>query len=475
MKLVKTFFLFVPLFGLFTMNANGQTNKNKYEAAWKKVEELFRKRLPQSALSEVKKIYQLAKKERQDAQVIKSLVYMTGLQSENRENNEIFSINEIEKEIAGSKEPVSSILNSLLAEMYWNYYQQNRWDMYNRTKTAYFKKDDIATWGTDDFHKKIGELYLKSITEEKLLQQTRLEPFDAIIIKGNVRHLRPTLYDLLAHRALSYFENDERDIAKPAYAFEINQANAFDPAPDFVKHKFTTRDSLSLQHKALLTWQKLIAFHLNDAKPDALIDADLQRIEFVRQKSVHPDKDKLYFNSIDQIARKYGNLPAASQAWYLLAVYYNNKADTYKPYGDTTHRFDRLKAKEICERIVAQKDSSEGKINCYNLLNQVNSKSLHFSVEKVNVPGQPFRSLVKYRNFTTLYLRIIKADQKLKDLLINQYDEKYWSVLTAATPLKSWQQSLPATNDLQQHSVEIKVDGLPNGEYVMLASTEKEF
>ena len=42
--------------------------------------------------TEVKKIYQLAKKEKQDAQVIKSLVYMTGLQTENREDNEVFSI-----------------------------------------------------------------------------------------------------------------------------------------------------------------------------------------------------------------------------------------------------------------------------------------------------------------------------------------------------------------------------------------------
>ncbi len=194
-----------------------------------------------------------------------------------------------------------------------------------------------------------------SIKNEKLLQQTKLEPYDAIIIKGNVRHLRPTLFDLLAHRALSYFENDERDIKKPAYAFEIDQASAFDPAADFVTRKFITKDSLSLQHKALLIYQKLIAFHLNDAKPDALIDVDIQRIEFVKNKSVHPDKDQLYFNAINHIAHQYENLPAASQAWYLMAAYYEEKAGEYKPYGDATHRFDRIKAKEICERVLSTK------------------------------------------------------------------------------------------------------------------------
>ena len=55
-----------------------------------------------------------------------------------------------------------------------------------------------------------------------------------IIVKGNTRNIRPTLYDLLAHRAIEYFNNDERDIKKPAYAFEIDQASAFDPAADFI-------------------------------------------------------------------------------------------------------------------------------------------------------------------------------------------------------------------------------------------------
>src|SRR5690606_16207259 len=124
--------IFAALFSLFTMNADSQPVKT-YDAAWKRVEDFVKKNLPKSASAEVKKIYELAKKEKQDAQVIKSLVYLSFLQSENREDNQVTSIAEFEKEIASSKEPVRSILNSLLAEMYWNYYQQNRWELYNRT------------------------------------------------------------------------------------------------------------------------------------------------------------------------------------------------------------------------------------------------------------------------------------------------------------------------------------------------------
>ncbi len=460
---------------LLSFTSPAQAPVTPYQKEWKQVNELVIKQLPKSALEQVKKIYQLAKKQKQDAQVIKTLVYMTGLQAENTENAEAKSIADMEREIATSSEPAKSILNSLLAEMYWNYYQRQRWQFYNRTQTQKFKKEDISTWTADDFHKRIGELFLSSIKNATLLQQTELEPYDAIIIKGNVRHLRPTLFDLLAHRALQYFKNDERDITRPAYAFEINDAAAFDPAANFIHHKFITKDSLSLDYKALLLYQQLISFHLNDAIPDALIDVDIERIEFANDKGVQENKKDLYFAALNQIVNQYQNLPAASQAWYLIARKYNDDGESYQPYGDTTHRYDKVKAKEICEKILAQKDSSEGKINCYNLLHEINKKDLQFSVEKVNIPGQPFRVLIQYRNFSDLHLRLVKADEKLKNEIDNHDDEKFWNKLIGAPVLRGWDQGLPVTNDLQKHAAEIKIDALPPGDYVLLVSAGKDF
>ncbi len=439
-SLYRPYFICLLFISLITMSASSQQPVKNYTAEWKKVENFKEKGLPKSALEEVKKIYALAKKDKQEAQLIKSLVYMATLQNENREDNEYISMTEIEKEIQEGqkgKETANAILKSLLAEMYWNYFQNNRWKLYDRTHTDKYSKADPATWDINDFHKRITELYLQSIQPEGILQQTKLTAYEAIIIKGNMRQLRPTLYDLLAHRALLYFQNDERDITKPAYAFEINTASAFDPASDFVKRKFPTKDSSSLQHKAILIYQQLISLHLRDAKPDALLDADLLRLAFVKSKSTHPDKDQLYFNSINHIANQYGNSPAAAQAWYLLAAYYNEKATEYRPYGDSTHRFNKLKAKEICEKILLQKDSSEGRINCYNLLKEIKKKSFQFSLEKVNVPGQPFRSLVKYNNITNLHFRLIRMTEDLKKQLEEQYSNKYWPALINAKVEKS--------------------------------------
>lgn len=473
--------LTVTLFFMSSTDSLGQSSRPPYEKEWKKVEEFVKKQLPQSALTEVKKIKALAIKDRAEAQQLKCLIFMAGLQTELQEDNKQQAIIDLEKELPGASPTAKAILQSLQAELYWQKYQELRWRLYDRSNTVDFKKDDINTWTADDFHKKITALYLQSVSQEKLLQATKLEPYDAILLKGNSRYLRPTLWDLLAHRALEYFKNDERNISKPAYAFEINQAAAMDPAADFVHRKFTTPDSLSLEHKALLLYQKLIAFHLNDAKPDALIDVDLDRLSYVRSHSVHEDKDEQYFLAVNHVAHQYNNLPAAAQAWYLVAAYYQEQGNSYEPLGDTTHRYSLMKAKEICQQVLnnplekGSKDSSEGFVNAYNLLQQLNLPSLQLKLEGVNVPGQPFRSLISYKNISTLHLRLVKATKALRDQFENSYDEKYWTTLLGAPAVRSWSQSLPATNDLQEHATEIKVDALEPGQYFLLAGSAADF
>lgn len=446
-----------------------------YSEEWKKVKSLSEQRLPKSALAEVNRIYTMAKKDGQDAQVIKALTWRLSLQEETRERNDSASIRDLEKEISGAKAPAKQILTSLLADIYLNYYYSHRWQLLSRSETTGLVKDDIATWSIDDFHRKIGELFLASLANERLLKATSLAPFDAIITKGNVRHLRPTLFDLLAHRALGYFMSDERDITRPAYAFEIEQESAFLPAAAFAKASITTQDSLSLQFHALKLFQQLIAFHLTDKKPDALLDADIARLQFVYNESVHPEKERLYVEALEQLTSRYGNLPAASQAWYLLAAYYEGKAASFKPYGDSTHQFSRLKAREICQRVIAQKDSSEGKINCINLLASIEESSFEFSLEKVNSPTLPFRGLVEYRNVSQLFFRIIPVNEALKKKIGPYANYEFWEAVLSVAATRSWQQPLPQTNDLQEHRVEVKIDGLPAGEYMLLASSDNNF
>ncbi|MBE9465133.1 alpha-2-macroglobulin [Dyadobacter subterraneus] len=468
-------FSFIVILCFFSKTIRSQNLVKTYEVQWKNVANYTDKGLSQSALAEVKKIYQLAKKENQEAQIIKAVVYMIDLQSENRENAEIISIQELEKEINSNKEPAKSILTSLLAKKYYQYYQQIRWQLYNRTATQEFKKEDIATWTTEDFHQKISSLYLRSISQEKLLKQTALEGYNAIITKGNVRKLRPTLYDLLAQEALAYFSTDERNIKKPTYSFEINSASAYDPAADFIHRKFETKDTTSLEFYTLKLYQKLIAFHINDKTADALIDIDLQRLQYVKQKSVHPDSDELYFMSVRHLADQYQNTPAAAQAWYLTALWHYENGVGYQANQDTTNRLEKVKAIEICNKIIKQNSKTEGGVNALNLMQTIQRKSLQYTTENVNIPEKPFRMLVEYQNINRLYLRIIRSTEEMKIKISFGLSPENLHLFTTATSIRSWEQNLPDTKDYQEHSLEIKVDALPVGEYFILVADNPIF
>jgi uncharacterized protein YfaS (alpha-2-macroglobulin family) len=457
--------------------ANAQQKMKMYEKEWKQVDSFIQKAgLTESALTAVSNIYSLAKKEGNDAQVIKALLYRAELQQYKEEEAVKKNILELETEIAASKDPVKSVLQSVTAQKYWTWFQQHRWQLYNRTQTVNFQKDDLATWSTEDFHKKIGELYLASLSNEKQLQQTKLEPLDAVIIKGNVRHLRPTLFDLLAHRALDYFRNNERNIKKAADAFEIDDEAAFADAKQFMGHKFNTSDSFSLQFKALQLYQRLLQFHAGDAKPDAFIDVDLARLEYVHSNAVMEDKEALYIKALEQIGNKYQFIPSATQAWYLLAQWHVTQANQYDSEHGDAFRDEYLKAMSICDKVIIQKDSSEGKLNCQNLVREITRIELNLETEKVNVPGQAFRTLLTWRNFTQLSFRIVKMDAKTRDAVgTNAWDDEYWKKLMKLPAVKSFSQNLPDTKDYQKHSVELKVDALPVGAYAIIASVGEGF
>ena len=434
------------------------------------------KELTKSALEQVNKIYEAAKKDKNDPQIIKTLIYQVTLNQNTQEDATVKNIATVEKEIVSAKEPAKSILESITAQLFWNYFQQNRYQLYQRTNTINFNKKDIATWTADDFHKKIAELYLASLKDEQLLQQTRLEPFNAILIQGNDRYLRPTLYDLLAHEALEYFKSDERDITRPAYAFEIKDAKAFAPLNDFIKYRFITKDSLSLHHKALLIFQNLLGFHEDDTRPDALIDVDVERINFVNQYGVMADKDLLYMDVLKNIANRNSSNPLSAQASFLIAQNIYNKALQTVEKSDSPSLYTVKQAKQILDVISKKFSESEGGINARNLINQIIHPEINLTTEKVNVPGQPFRTLVTYKNFNTIYFRLIELTPQLKkDISGNHDNDNVFQKLITQKNMRAWKQDLPATGDYLSHATEVKVDELPVGEYALLGSAAADF
>ncbi len=450
---------------------------NSYKKQWLAIDSLIlEKSLPKTALKKVNLLYTDAKTKGQKDQVIKALLYKMSLQSQVNDEDPNLQITVLQKEITNAQDAVQkSILQVLLAERYNVYLNNYGWRIYQRSTTVNFKKEDIATWSADDFNHAIATLYAKALRPEKQLQQTSLKPYKAIIIKGNTEKLRPTLYDLLAHKILDYYKNSNAYITKPSYAFEIKAPEALGTTDTFLKQNFKAADSSSNLLMALHLFQQLMHFHNKDVDASAFIDVNLERIEWVHENSIIENKEALYKQALEEITGSYAGNTNTIQAWYLLAKIYANNAATYQPFGDTAYRYDYNKAKEIIdEQLKAKTKANEGSSNLKQLLSDILRKELHTQTESINVPGQPFRMLVNYRNSDTMYLRIIKAE-KLKKITEQRWDENYWRQVIKLPAEKKFIQFLPETKDFQKHSVEIKIDALTPGSYAVLASTGKDF
>jgi hypothetical protein len=163
----------------------------------------------------------------------------------------------------------------------------------------------------------------------------------------NTRNLRPTLYDFIAQRALDFFITGESDLTKPSYVFIINDHTAFAPATIFANTIFASKDSSSLQLQALLLFQKLLSFHLTDSNPEALLDIDLKRLNFVNNNGVFDNKEELYEKALLQLEEKYATYPQVANATYLRASLYYERGNKYQPFGNTSTQYEIRRAKEL--------------------------------------------------------------------------------------------------------------------------------
>src|SRR5664279_697046 len=179
-----------------------------YDQTWKRIDSLMiNKNLPKSALIEVNKVYAAAKKDKQEGQWVKAIIYRNHLEQINDQdiNDEIKGL---ETEITSAPQRVAALLKSIEAEGLFQYLQANRYRYRNRTAIISDTSSDIATWTMNRLAGKISALYISSLDNPDLLKRTPLENFNTVLISGNSRELRPTLFDLLAWRALDYFRID---------------------------------------------------------------------------------------------------------------------------------------------------------------------------------------------------------------------------------------------------------------------------
>src|SRR5680860_607024 len=181
MKQPKILFVLQILILTVTMGS-AQSSKDSYDVLWKKVGQLENDDLTQSALKQVQAISEMAKKEKNAEQMVKTLLYTSKYALTLEENAQLNIVNEFRSEIEKAEFPTKNVLESYLANLYWQYFQQNRYQFYDRTKTA-SKVDsvDFRTWNLTTLFHEISSHFEASLKNKEGLQKTGLEDYKEIL------------------------------------------------------------------------------------------------------------------------------------------------------------------------------------------------------------------------------------------------------------------------------------------------------
>lgn len=456
------------------------TGKNNYAKEWQTVDSLENLGLPKSALEYVEKIYSHAKSKKDPVNAIKAWFHILKYTNSIEENAFEDLLFKMEDEVVAAEFPYKPIYHSIMAEMYWMYYQSNRWKFYNRTNTVNFSNRDIQTWTLDQLLARVIYHYKESVSDEAALAAIPTSSLEGIMNKGTLPvSLRPTLYDFLMHRALNFYSNSEISLTRPADQFTLSGPAYFSSPEEFSAVSVRSMDTLSIHYQAVLAYSSLLKYRLKDDNIEALLDLELKRLGFVYSYSVDVNKDSLYLAALEKLFVKGKESAMAGNISYEIASFYSSRSSNYNVSDSTTYKYKwySKKASDICKQVIEKYPESTVALKCSRILTSIEMLNLSSTMEEFQVPSATYSALLSYKNVSAVHVRVLSIDrEKLGKMSKKLYGkELYDRISKEGINVGEQKIDFPIDEDFNTHTTEILLPGLPVGTYVMVASNNAEF
>lgn len=287
-RLILGLALFLSIGG-FSQNLKNGNSMKTYEQQWTQIQKFDKDDLPKSASNVVDDILKRAIADKNTPQIIKALIYKNkyNISIDNQDNTKIFS--DLENQVATITDiNDKALLQSMLAELYLNYYDASRWNIDERTNIIGFVPNDIKEWSSNIFKEKALLNLAESVkNESSLLKQTTKFYKDVIDLGDDSQRLYPTLYDFLIDRAIKQStritsRRDEASFFQKSIANKKYQISDLAVSTDkFVKLDFSEEENLvTLQY-----YKDFLQSLLNRNKNESIVMIELQKNDYLSSRS----------------------------------------------------------------------------------------------------------------------------------------------------------------------------------------------
>lgn len=447
--------LILILFSTFSM-----AQKFDYSSKWIEIEKKETDGLLKSVFPLVDEIYSQAKKEKNGQQIIRALLYQSKIMviTSDEDDFELEIIEKFKSEIAKANLVEKAILQSILAELYQNYYQENQWEINERTEVADVTSEDFRFWTESQFQKSSSNLYLKALENTKQLQNESIKNWNYLLVKADeTEYLRPSLYDLLAHRALNFFKNEQ---------------------DSYYGYNYDEQDEKKKQELTQKIYTDLIEFHTKNNNQEALLYNQLELLKYNRTTI----NDEKFEQKLLELEQQFPNTNYTAYLLLEIANFYKNKDFISVENDDKKQKESFEKAIRYFDEIIAKYPQSPLKLNAEKGKKNITAANFSITLENYLPTKQSNPMFISHQNLDKLYYKIFKYSKNYNTLIskLRQANDKNRQatlddIFQNLTLVKNGKIDLHHFDDYQSHSTLGKLDELPSGQFIIFVSNSESF
>ncbi|MBO4772542.1 MAG: hypothetical protein J5595_08385, partial [Bacteroidales bacterium] len=446
--------------------SNGNGGDFSYEQAWEDVKRLESTRKINDAYTKAKEILQHAEEDKNYPQIIKTFIYSLDYQNQVVDDGFFPELKKMEEELETFPPADKAFMHSVLGEIYLHYLSKEYFAISKRTNVD-VKDGDVATYSTKQLLNTAKEHFLKSIEDIETLKNRRTIDYKDILhgSYSDETTLMPTLYDFMAHRALSEFF--EKDISRYEVFddnFDLNNNGLLKPKDDFLKLEFDGKlYENSAAYQAFLIYQNLTRMHNGDTNKKTLLYNDLTRLKKYYSKSVSEDKQEQYVATLYAMESSYADSNALrDQVRWELAKYYDSNGDI-------------MKAKAIAQQIMDNNADNISTGNAKTLMTNILMHSLSTKVDEFIPTEHEIVIKATHKNIDKVFFRIGKVSKSFYDNpghLQEKYLEDFAKVMSDC---KDYSFDVEKNPEHAYTKSELKLPAQPLGYYAILISDREDF
>lgn len=427
-----------------------------YKEQWTTILQLEADGKYKSAAAAAEEVYRQAKKDKNEAQLLKTFFFRAKFIQALEEDAQTKIIAALKTDKTAMSLASQAVTESLYAKILHDILKQQRY-IHRRTDTDTIP-EDINLWSYNNFIDEINKAYAKSLTPFDVLYNTSLADYGPIVEPDPaLLNINRPLLDFLAERFLEYdssvnYEYVEREIISP------HAKLLFGDTKNFLQ--FKTTDSLPTKFKSnIKLLQDLEWLYLKNNDSTNLQRAVLRRLENLSSKLPERDFQELYLKTVSDYAEAWGKSPFAYEAKLVQA----------KLLAELAHKTIQpdynIKALTICEELTAIIENNSTSAETQRLKHRITNPSLTINTSKYLIPGKPSLAQINYNNVDTIYLEIYKV--KMADVHNNTNKRDLAEYLKHKKPTEQKQYILPEVKGHFEGTTEIIIPSLVKGTYVL--------